>query len=248
MWFGSLSASRVTPEWKIRMAASLSLSQSRYQLDDYDYTSRSTSTSFSGLAAKSLGEHWSAGVFLQVSRSSYENTLWSIIPRPAVEYNVFPYSESTKRQLRLMYTVGPTLSRYEETTIYDKTRETLLAHSLSATLEIREPWGSLSASLEGSNYFHDLARNRIALMTELSFRIFKGLDFAIDGMYERVRDQLALAKGSASLEEVLLRRRELATNYSLHFEVSLSYTFGSIFSNVVNPRFGSLGILGHHWD
>jgi hypothetical protein len=38
----------------------------------------------------------------------------------------------------------------------------------------------------------------------------------------------------------------LATDYNLGFDVSLSFTFGSIFSNVVNPRFGSLGILDHH--
>jgi hypothetical protein len=30
--------------------------------------------------------------------------------------------------------------------------------------------------------------------------------------------------------------------------VSLSYTFGSIYSNVVNPRFGNLGSLHHHYD
>ncbi len=124
-------------------------------------------------------------------------------------------------------------------------RETLLAQSLSATLEIIEPWGSLEAGLEGSHYFHDLAKNRFQFQTELSFRIFKGLDFNVDAFYERIRDQLALPKGGASLEEVLLQRRELATDYNLGFDISLSYTFGSIFSNVVNPRFGSLGQVGH---
>jgi hypothetical protein len=39
--------------------------------------------------------------------------------------------------------------------------------------------------------------------------------------------------------EVLLRLRELATEYSFDFGVGLSYTFGSIYNNVVNPRFGN---------
>ena len=46
-------------------------------------------------------------------------------------------------------------------------------------------------------------------------------------------------KGGASLEEVLLQRRQLETTYNYFFQVGFSYSFGSIFSNVVNPRFGS---------
>jgi hypothetical protein len=84
--------------------------------------------------------------------------------------------------------------------------------------------------------------------TELSFRIFKGLEFNIDARYERVRDQLSLPKGDATLEEILLERKELATDYEFGIDLSLSFTFGSVFSNVVNPRFGSLGSLHDHYD
>jgi hypothetical protein len=45
----------------------------------------------------------------------------------------------------------------------------------------------------------------------------------------------------ASLEDVLLMRKQLATSYEYYFSIGLSYTFGSIYSNVVNPRFGSGG-------
>ncbi len=238
-WFGSVSANRVTPNWKIRMAANISLSQSRYRLDDYDYTSSSTSTGFSGLAAKSLGEHWSAGLFLQVSRSTYDNTLWSVNPRPAIEYNIFPYSESTKRQLRLMYTVGPTLVRYEEATIFDKTRETLFGQSLSAAIELKQPWGDLNASLTGSHYFHDLKKYRVELDAGVSIRLFKGFNLNLDGSGSRIHDQLNLPKGGASYEEVLLQRKQMATGYNYRFSVGFSYRFGSIFSNIINPRFGN---------
>jgi hypothetical protein len=70
-------------------------------------------------------------------------------------------------------------------------------------------------------------------------RLIKGLSLNLFGGASRIRDQLSLPKGSASLEEVLLRRRALATGYSFYRSVGLSYTFGSIYSNVVNPRFGS---------
>jgi hypothetical protein len=50
-----------------------------------------------------------------------------------------------------------------------------------------------------------------------------------------------LVKGEATLEEILLRRKELATEYEYSISVGLSFTFGSIYSNVVNPRFGGGG-------
>jgi hypothetical protein len=69
-------------------------------------------------------------------------------------------------------------------------------------------------------------------------------DFFAFGSGSRVPDRLKVAKGTASLEEVLLRRRQLATTYDYSFSVGLSFTFGSVFSNVVNPRFGSTGDSG----
>jgi len=36
---------------------------------------------------------------------------------------------------------------------------------------------------------------------------------------------------------VLLRQTQLATGYRAFLYAGLSYTFGSVFNNVVNPRF-----------
>lgn len=43
----------------------------------------------------------------------------------------------------------------------------------------------------------------------------------------------------ATPEEILLMLRELETDFSYSFSVGLSFRFGSLKSNVVNPRFGS---------
>ncbi len=241
------AAAKITPALKIRLGLYGQFSRETYDYDDETIQSDSDSKEFGGLFVKSLGEHWSAGIYLGAASSTFRNLRSKISPWAAVEYDLFPYSESTRHQLRFLYRVGPEMTRYRDETIYDKTRETLFAQSLSATLEIIEPWGSLEAGLEGSHYFHDFAKNRLEFQTELSFRIFKGLEFNIDAYYERIRDQLSLPKGGASLEEVLLQRRELATDYNLGLDLSLSFTFGSIFSNVVNPRFGNLGQLGHNY-
>ncbi len=152
---------------------------------------------------------------------------------------MYRYAESTRRQLRFLYRVGYNFSRYEEETIYDKTSEILLNEELSITLDVKQPWGSLQINLEGSNYFHDFNKNRLDLFSELSLRLFKGVSLRLFGRASRIHDQLSLPKSGASAEEILLQRRQLATQYSYFGSIGLSYTFGSIYNNVVNPRFGN---------
>jgi len=238
---GNVSANRVTPASKLRLGLSGDYSKSEFSYEDSMILSESDSATFDGLYVKSLNEHWSAGIFLTIDTSTYRNIRLKVNPSPAIEYNVFRYSESTRRQLRFLYRLNLSQVRYRDVTIYDKTKESLFGQSLEATFEVKEPWGSAEASIQGSHYFHNLKMNRLELNGEVSLRLFKGLSLTVDARYERVRDQLSLPKGELLLEELLLRQRELATDYNYSLSVGLSYTFGSIYSNVVNPRFGSFG-------
>jgi hypothetical protein len=236
---GNFSANRVTPESKLRMGLSASYSENNFDIDGTTITSTSDSKNFDGLYVKSISDHWSVGGFLSLNSSTYRNIDLAVAPSPAVEYNFFPYSESTRRQLRCLYRLGYSFSNYTEETIFEKTKENLFYESLSLTLELKETWGTISTSLIGSHYFHDFSKNRLALSGDLSLRLIKGLSLNIFGSYSRIHDQLSLPKGGASYEEILLRRKELATEYSYFAYIGLSYTFGSIYSNVVNPRFGN---------
>lgn len=235
----NFSANKITSEIKLRLGLSASFQRNSYTYEGQDFTSTQENYGANGLFVKSLGEHWSAGFALDAYSSTYENTSLRVAPAPALEFNVFPYSQSTRRQLRILYKLPLTFVSYRETTIYDKKRETLLQQSLSVTLDIKEKWGSISATLSGAHYFHDLARNDIGLFASVQLNLFKGLNAFVFGGGSRIHDQLALVKGSASLEEILLRRRQLETTYNYFAMVGLSYTFGSIYTNVVNPRFGS---------
>jgi hypothetical protein len=237
--YGSLSANRVTPGWKIRTSLSTSYARSAFDYEGSKIISALNSQSLQGLVVKSINDHWSVGAFLSSYSSTYENIRFSLNPEPAIEYDFFPYSRSTRRQLRLLYRVGFNLVRYRKETIYDKVRENLWKEGLDVTLELKENWGTISTSLGGSHYFQDFSKNRLKISGEMSIRLFKGLSFNISGDAAMIHDQLSLPKGRASLEEVLLRRKEQATTYNYSFSVGLSYTFGSIFSNIVNPRFGS---------
>lgn len=240
----SFSASRITPELKIRTSVSARHSREKFIYEDQTIKSTTESFYFSGLLVKSLNEHWSAGLFLGAESSTYQNIKFAFSPAPALEYNLFAYSQSTRRQLRFLYKLSFNDVSYREKTIYEKKSEKLWRESLSVTLDLREKWGSISTSLEGSHYFHDFSKNRLTLFSILNLKLFKGLSFFAFGGGSRIHDQLSLAKGEASLEEILLRRKLLETDYNYWFSIGFSFTFGSIYTNVVNPRFGSAGYGG----
>lgn len=235
---GNLSANRVTPDSKLRMGVSGNFNESEYTYEDETISSYSDSKSLSTMYVKSLGEHWSIGGWFSAYSSTYSNIDFSLSPSPAIEYNLFPYSQSTRRQLRFVYRIGFNFRRYIERTIFDKTRESLLAESLSVTFEVREPWGDASATVVGSHYFHDLSKYRVELYGHLSLRLTKGLSLSMGGGFEAIHDQLSLRKGDRTLDEILLHRSELATDFKYRASIGFSYTFGSVYSNVVNPRFG----------
>jgi hypothetical protein len=116
----------------------------------------------------------------------------------------------------------------------------LTQHQLQVAYRIQEKWGSINISLEGSNYLNDFSKNRLELSGDLEIRIFKGLSLDIFGSIARIHDQLSLVKGEQLSEaDILLQLQELATAYNAYGRISLSYTFGSIYNNVVNPRFGN---------
>jgi hypothetical protein len=96
-------------------------------------------------------------------------------------------------------------------------------------------------SLTGSHYFFRPFKYRVGINGDVSFRIWKGLSLSLDGSFTKVHDQIFLPKSGATPEEILLMVRELETDYYAYFSVGLNFRFGSLRSNVVNPRFGTGG-------
>jgi hypothetical protein len=86
-----------------------------------------------------------------------------------------------------------------------------------------------------------MSKYELELFGTVSWKIVKGLSFSVYGGYSKIRNQISLPRGSASLEEVLLQRRQLETGYSYWGGFGISYSFGSIYNNIVNPRFGNSG-------
>ena len=135
--------------------------------------------------------------------------------------------------------MGESINYYNHTTVFDKIRENRLQHQLQIAYRVQEKWGSINVALEGSNYLFDFKKNRLELDGSISIRVVKGLSFSIRGGIARIRDQLSLAKGELSEADILLQLQELESAYNVDGGMSLTYTFGSIFNNIVNPRFGN---------
>lgn len=233
------SASRVTAAHKLLLSGYSSYSEERFGLAGGGTLANiQRSWGASSLYVKSLGEHWSAGAGAGADSSTFGNIAHEWTLGPAVEFDVFPYSQSTRRQWRFLYQLEDKSVRYREETIYGKTRETLWSQRLTAALEATEPWGSASLSLQGAGYLHDSSKNHLELFGQVSVRVYDGLSLRFSTSYSRVRDQLALPRSGASDQDILLTRQELATQYSYTGSVGFSYSFGSIYTSVVNPRFG----------
>jgi hypothetical protein len=236
----SASADRITPLWKTTLGIEIDHETEEFDLDeDNPVKVVRRERDFRWLVVQGLGEHWSIGAQGEIESSTFENTKFSISGAPAVEYNVFPYSMHIRRQLRALYGVGVNYARYYEETLFRKTEETLPQHELSVTFEQRERWGSLQARVEWSQYLTDLSKSRLQTDGEFSVRLARGLSVTSELSASRIRDQLSIPARGATPEEVLLRLRRLQSGYEYSFSMSLTYTFGSIFSSVVNPRFGN---------
>ena len=237
---GNLSASRTTEDWKVRFGMSGNTNRSSYHLDDGStYVARSHSAYVSGLVVRSLGDHFSLGGTADASSLSQQNLDLSMRIAPTVEYDFFKYDQYTTRRLVAAYSVGLDRYVYADTTIFNQTRETRLDQQLSLYYSATQPWGSASVGINGFHYLSQFRQNHLSLYTSLSVRVTRGLQASYSLSYSRIRDQIALARGGASDPEILLKLRQLATSYTYAGNFSLSYTFGSLFNNVVNPRMGS---------
>ena len=237
--YGSLNAGRVTERWKTNIRVSENYSDQAFTLDTDKVTT--VRRDFGGALQQVLGvtDRWSVGARASAGSSTYLNQHLFVSAGPAAEYNFYPYKESTRHVLSLLYSVGMKHFRYDDTTVYFRTRETLPYEALVLNLAEKQKWGSLSFEVNASHYLNDLSKSRLTFYPQADVRLIKGLSVTLFGEYSVVHDQIYLPKGDLTREEVLLRQGQAATSYTAYLYLGINYTFGSMLNNVVNPRFSS---------
>ncbi|MDP9145099.1 MAG: hypothetical protein M3N43_10465, partial [Actinomycetota bacterium] len=237
---GFVSAERITDAWKIDLYASGTSERNRFTLSDSTEITRTAREAFTNLlVGRSLGDRTSIGLQASLQNSSRNNLDLVLRTSAVIEFSLYPYRESTRRLITLMYGAGLYAANYDEETVFSRLQETRPRHFAVLSLDLVQPWGQAEFELEAQSYLDGFARNRLGVSGELELRVTRGLSFDVEARYSRVRDQLSLARGDASDDEILLELRQLQTDYTLDLRFGLSYTFGSIFSSVVNPRFRS---------
>ena len=135
------------------------------------------------------------------------------------------------------YSVDIRRNSYFDTTLYDKTKETLVGQGVESNFAFNQKWGTVSFGAKYHNYFHNWKLYKIGFNSQVDIRVTGGLSFNIYTSAELTREQIFLPKGGATPQEVLTRRRQLASGYNFYTFFGINYRFGSKLNNFVNPRF-----------
>jgi hypothetical protein len=239
---GGLNVSRTTELWKVSLNTNEDYRANTFTLSDgSERTYVLRATDISARIVRSVTDHWSVGARGIAGRSDFRNQDAYGGLEVSAEYNVFPWKDATSRQLIALLAVGGRAYDYQDTTIFNRTAETRPVARAIVAGESRQQWGTLDASLRYTQYLHDAQTYNLSFNGRAQFRLSRGLALELRGDAAKVNDQLYLPRGGASDEEVLTRQRALATNYRIGGSVGLSFTFGSIYNTIVNPRLDELG-------
>jgi spore coat protein U-like protein len=236
---GSVSANKTTEKLKIDIGANLDYGASSYINENDTIKSYTESQSAYVQVIKSINNHWSYGLFNNTGSGTYNNRKFYATVSPALEYNLYPYSQSQLKSFTFTWLVSANHYEYSDTTIYDKIKENVYQNKLKVSFSVTQPWGSVNLSLLGSHYINDNDKNHLSLFVSTDLRICKGLYYSLFIGYELVHDQISLPKDGATRDEQLLNRREIATSYLFNINSGITYRFGSKFNNIVNPRINS---------
>jgi hypothetical protein len=232
----NLRADKVTEEWKFRNNGRTTIRTREYENDGETYRSENSTNYVTSSVVKSLSPRWSLGAFGSYYNSNYRNTVYSISIKPAIEYNIFPWDVSDRKVFTIAYYIGPEWKKYYEETIYDKLKESMWEQTVRLDLQLIHTWGEIEAGLDATNLMHDWSKNRITFDTDLSVRIIRGLSVNFGFRIENIHDQIYLAKGEVSLEDVLLNKVQLPSTFEIGADFGVRVQFGSIYNNIVNNR------------
>lgn len=237
----NMSTNRITEKTKTGLGINWSRNRSVFKYEENGvkekFTVNNHNWSANHYLVKSISQHWSWGYELRYSQNTFSNNKGRGLIRAALEYNIFPYKDVNNKLFTISYSLTARNNRYYDTTIYNKINENLYGQRASAYLNFNQKWGNSFAGISYQHYFHNRKLFNLGMEVYTSVRITGGLSFYIMAFGGLTRDQVFLVKGTASPEEVLARRRQLASGYNYYTSMGINYRFGSKLNNIVNPRF-----------
>ena len=231
-----LSAELLSQDWRVRIEPSFYYQERVVRSNEEEIHSYRRQQGYNGKVVRSLNQHWSVGLINNVYSNTYNNVKLGLWIAPAVEFSLLPYSEVVTREFTVAYHMGRLYNQYFEETIFLKMNDKVFSHFMDVNLRMRRQWGDITMFMQGSCFLNDWSRNHLLLNGRVGVRVFKGMAFNLGGSFRIVNDQITLPRGDATLEDVLLGQRQLATAFDSNVNFGLRYTFGALYNNVVNTR------------
>ena len=103
---GDLEIIRVTPDWRFEFLFDYSSNKRIFQHEEYYSENKTVVGGANYWILNSLGPHAGIGVIGEVEHNSIDNYDFNSVSALAVEYNIFPYEMSSRRQLYICYSAG----------------------------------------------------------------------------------------------------------------------------------------------
>lgn len=240
-----LTVGRTTDMLKLYFNVYYNINNSLYQYEDTSgltklYVKNKNYGLYHNLV-KTVSNHWSIGYKASIFNKTFSNYRRRLYLNPAIEYNIFNYHEVNNKFFVLRYGIDAANNVYYDTTIYNKTSETLFGQVFSAAVTFNKVWGSFNSGIYYHTFFNDIALSNLSMNLNLQARLTGSLSLNIYTWGSIAHDQLNLAKGEATPEDVLSRRRQLGSSFNFNTALGMSYRFGSKLNNFVNPRFEGYG-------
>ena len=232
----AFDADKVTDKIKLQIDLDFERSNNEYENNNNVFISNRNRKLLNIKNVWSINNKWSTGFIAGLGGDTYQNIDFRHWVQPAIEYSFFPYDEFVRREMVINYRIGYGYRNYIEETIYNKLEEYVYVHQLGFETRFRQPWGEIFTNVSAKSFIQDPSKNSFRLDSWFSIRVFEGLAIRLGGEIELIRDQLSLPKGNASIEDLLLQQKEIATDFYSEIRIGLSYTFGSAFNNYLNSR------------
>lgn len=264
---GDININRITDEWKINLSGRIEERLRRTIrkeprvdengdpvldengnpiIDEVENSFDVSEFGFGHQLVKSISPQWSFGYDIAGLQNTRFNYQFQTSFRPAIEYNFFPESEQNFRFLRVNYGVEVRNNKYVEETISGVTEETRVLHSLRASLGLNQRWGNLEVGYRLRNYLDDFSSWTTGMNVRAEVRVTGNFSFfvRVEGNY--VQDQIYLAAGDFTEQDILSGRVTLPSAYTIDSRLGFNYRFGSNLNNFVNRRFfGRANFVGN---
>ncbi|WP_245759842.1 hypothetical protein [Robiginitalea myxolifaciens] len=192
---------------------------------------------FNHQLVRSLSQQWSYGYDIAGRQNTRLNYKFQTSIRPAVEYNFFPEAVQNTRFLRMNYGVELRNNSYVEETISGFLNETRVLHSLRTSLGLNRRWGTLEVGYRLRNYLDDFSSWSTGLNIRADVRVTGNFSFFVRAEGNYVQDQIYLAAGDFTEQDILSGRVTLPSAYIIDTRFGFNYRFGSNLNNFINRRF-----------